>query len=44
MVTFFFMVSGRDFIVLSENNRLLFNGSEEDYDETVAINVNLFNK
>ncbi|EFO25345.2 hypothetical protein LOAG_03140 [Loa loa] len=35
---------GRDFIVLSENNQLLFNGSEEDYDETIAVHVDLLDK
>uniref|UniRef100_A0AAF5Q375 Translation initiation factor eIF2B subunit gamma n=2 Tax=Wuchereria bancrofti TaxID=6293 RepID=A0AAF5Q375_WUCBA len=34
----------RDFIVLSKNNQLLFSGSEEDYDETVTMNVNLLDK
>ncbi|KAL3994895.1 Nucleotidyl transferase family protein [Acanthocheilonema viteae] len=34
----------RDFIVLSGNNQLLFNGSEEDYDETVLVNVDVLDK
>ncbi|VDK67135.1 unnamed protein product [Litomosoides sigmodontis] len=35
---------GRDFIVLSGNNQLLFNVSEEDYDELVAVNVDLLDR
>lgn len=38
------MVLGRDFIVLSENNQLLFNISEEDYDEMLAVNVDLLDR
>ncbi|VDM97957.1 unnamed protein product [Thelazia callipaeda] len=33
---------GRDFVVLSDDNRLLFIGSEEDYDETVPVNIDFF--
>ncbi|KAM3718948.1 putative translation initiation factor eIF-2B subunit gamma [Dirofilaria immitis] len=35
---------GRDLIILSENNQLFFDGSEEDYEETIALNIDLFNK
>lgn len=35
---------GRDFIALSEDNRLLFVGAEEDYEETVSVNINMLNR
>lgn len=37
-------ISGRDFVALSKNNQLLFIGSEEDYEETVPVNIALLNK
>ncbi|KAK6103804.1 3-oxo-5-alpha-steroid 4-dehydrogenase family protein [Brugia pahangi] len=38
------LLKERDFIVLSKNNQLLFSGSEEDYDDTVTMNVDLLDK